>query len=266
MKKWRLIVLLLILALSFAFPGSAKITVFPLTIIMEVPPGRSSSGFFVVVNDGTVPEEVTISVADWSLETNGNIQFLNPGTLSRSLAKYIQYAPVSFKLAPGEKQKVDFTFTIPEGESGDHWALFFVEGSEVTPIASTTGEVQSTVGAKVRYGIKIFQRDPGAVRNGRISGMEFLEQAPLKLKVVFENTGTAVLRDVTGWVEIRDEQGETVRRIEIERFTVLPGAKRELEVIDPKAERLPAGSYVALAVIDFGGDFLVAGELPFKID
>jgi len=245
-------------------PGAADIAVGPLTLVIDVAPGEVGSGYFRVVNDGEAPEEVTVSLGDWFLDPRGNTQFAAPGSLERSLAPWLEVTPVTFKLEPGQAQRVDFTIAVPSGVSGDHWALLFVEGSEVIPIAETTGELQTRVGAKVRYGVKLIQRDPGAAKAGRITAMELLSTEPLKIRVAFANTGDAILWNVTGRMEIRDDTGATVRTLEIEEFTVLPGGEREL-VLEDGGERLAAGDYIALAIIDFGGDYLVGHQIQFKI-
>jgi hypothetical protein len=146
----------------------------------------------------------------------------------------------------------------------DHPSSFFAEGSGVTPVAETTGELQTSINVKVRYGIKVFQHDPSATKRGQITGMELLGTRPLKIKVAFANTGDGVLWQVSGRVEIRDDTGATVRTLEIEEFTVLPGGEREL-VLEDEGARLAAGDYIALAIIDFGGDYLVGHQLQFKI-
>jgi P pilus assembly chaperone PapD len=256
--------LLVLFVALLACSASASIGVGPLTLIIEAGPGGSSSGYFKVINDGQNPEDITISLADWSLGLDGGIQFAEPGTVERSLANWISYSPATFRLEPGQIQRVDFTITVPSEKSGDHWTLFFVEGSEVTPVAQTTGALTTSVGVKVRYGVKLFQRDPEATRIGQITGMELLATDPLKLKVVFASNGDGVLWRVTGRVEIRNSTGAAVRTLEIEEFTVLPGGEREL-VLEDKGGRLAAGDYIALAIIDFGGDYLVGHQLQFKI-
>jgi len=262
--KMRRYLLAALLAALLVFSASASIGVGPLTLIIGAGPGEEGSGYFKVVNDGDNPEDVTVTLADWSLGPDGGIQFAEPGTQERSLAAWVDYSPATFRLEPGQVQRVDFTINIPPEASGDHWALFFVEGSTVTPVAETTGALTTSVGVKVRYGVKLFQRDPGATRAGRITGMELLGTDPLKIKVIFANSGDGVLFRVTGRVEIRDDTGATVRTLEIEEFTVLPGGEREL-VLEDSGERLAAGDYIALAIIDFGGDYLVGHQLQFKI-
>jgi hypothetical protein len=68
-------------------------------------------------------------------------------------------------------------------------------------------------------------------------------------------------------VEVRNERGETVKSLEVPSFTVLREAERRVEVGEPEgSEPLPPGFYVALAVLDFGAEFLVAAELPFEVE
>ncbi|OGF55781.1 MAG: hypothetical protein A2Z21_03865 [Candidatus Fraserbacteria bacterium RBG_16_55_9] len=244
-----------------------KFVAFPLTIVLKMGSDETQTGVFFVVNSGDDPEEITVTLADWQLELDGSIRFLDAGSLTRSLAPTTEFSPVSFRLAPQQRQQVNFTVRIPPGgQPGDRWAIFLVEGSDVEPVSGTTGEVQTQVGVRVRYGVKVFQSDPVAIKNGRITSLQLLSARPLDLVVTFLNTGTAALRDVTGRVEIRDERGETVRTLAMEEFTVLPDAEREVEVKGAEGDSLATGHYVALVIMDFGGDFLVAAELPFQVE
>ena len=67
-------------------------------------------------------------------------------------------------------------------------------------------------------------------------------------------------------VTLRAPGGETVATIPIAAFSILPGKSRILFCELPKAgeSNLKAGrKYSALAVIDYGGADLVAGEYEF---
>jgi len=266
LRFFRPIIFGLILVSLMTATSQANITVFPLTIVSSVLDG-TGSGFFLVRNNGDATDEVTINLADWQLDEAGNIKFLESGSTERSLSPFVQYAPVNFTLEPNEVQRVDFTYAQPNSGSGDQWFLFLVDSNEVTPIAETTGEVNTNIGVRVGFGVKVFVTDPQAFSDGRVTGMR-LDSAidPLSLIVRFSNTGNAVLRDVVGTVEVRDVFGATVRTMDVSPFTVLPGGVREVRVQELEdSDPLAAGDYVALAIIDFGGDVLVAGELPFNV-
>jgi hypothetical protein len=52
-------------------------------------------------------------------------------------------------------------------------------------------------------------------------------------------------------------------QIPIAEFPTLPGAVRRLEVDVPPT--IPAGNYIALALIDFGGAEIAAGQLELTL-
>lgn len=265
-KIFRAVILSVLLIGLMAANSEANITVFPLTIVSNAVDG-AGSGFFLVRNNGDTTDEVTVNLADWLLDESGNIKFLESGSTDRSLAPLVQYSPVSFTLEPEEVQRVDFTYAMPASDLGDHWFLFLVDSNEVTPIAETTGEVNTNIGVRVGFGVKVYVTDPNAMADGRVTGMRLDASNPLSIIVRFANSGTAVLRDVVGAVEVRDVFGATVRTLNMAPFTVLPDGVREVKVSGAEDDKpLPKGDYVALAIIDFGGDVLVAGELPFTID
>ncbi len=251
----------LVLSACVSLAACADIVVSPLTIEVAASPAQTGSGTFQVRNAGTGQEQVTVSLSGYSLGPDGALEIRQD---HRSLAPLLEFSPVTFSLEPEEKVLVTFRFTAP-AESGDHWAIFFVEGSAVTPVAETSGQVQTTVGIKVRYGVKVIQRDPAAIQSGAIDSMELVRADPPQLLIRFQNTGTSVLRKATGRIEVHGVSGALLAEVALEEFTTLPGGTRELTV-DIGAEDLPRpGDYQALCIIDFGGAYLVAGELQFSL-
>ena len=80
----------------------------------------------------------------------------------------------------------------------------------------------------------------------------------------FANTGNAHIT-TKGTIEIRDVFGETVRSFAVDPFPTLPGEERSLVIDDPSTEPLPEGTYYAIALLDFGGEYLIQGGLPFEV-
>jgi hypothetical protein len=250
---------LAVLALGASVGG--EIVVGPLTIELPVAPAQTASGAFHVRNSGEKAEEVRVSAFGYSLYPDGGLNLEAP---ARSLAPLLEIFPAQFALAPGESTTVTLRFQAPE-EPGDHWAILFVEGSEATPVVETSGEISAAVQVKVRYGVKLIQRDPSAARAGEITDMTVVSNDPIRVLVRFANTGGSVLRKATGRVEVRGVTGEVLVTVDLPEFTVLPGAWRDL-TIDLPVEDLPRpGDYLALCLIDFGGDYLVAGELELSL-
>ncbi|MFQ5795518.1 MAG: molecular chaperone [Candidatus Bipolaricaulia bacterium] len=240
-----------------AYPIRVSNMVFELSLA----PGESGTFSFEVLNNETRTTRITVYLVDWRIHPDGSQVFLDPGILPRSNTAWIVVSPSEFGLNPGETQEVRFTISVPENvEGGTYWGMIFVEGS---PIVTESGGI--SILTVQRFGIKVYETTPEAtLRDGRVTGMSLISLDPLKVKVAFENTGNASLRP-EGRVEVMNEQGELVKRLEIGAFSVLPGANREVEVVDEGGKRLGPGRYVVLGIIDFGGENLVAGRLLFQI-
>ena len=78
------------------------------------------------------------------------------------------------------------------------------------------------------------------------------------------NTGNSISK-CTGYVEFRDIDGLPVKKVELDDIPkIYPAEKRQFQV--PIPNNLETGEYSALAVIDFGGSQLVAGEILFEFE
>ncbi len=260
------------LLLFFPLLAFAHIGVTPLSCDIEVLPGQKSSVYsFEVIYEEESPEDnpvkMSVFLADWDQDIDGNLKIAPAGTLPRSFASRIDFSPSDFLLNPGQGQKVNFTVNLPPEEKGPHWAMFLVRSDKyVTSEVDIEEKKKLVVKASVFYGVKLRQIDPStARREGKVVRAEVIsseESDPfLKVVAVFENTGTTFLK-VGGRIEFRDEKGETVDTIQVQNFSVLPGAKRKIESNCKK--ELPLGEYIALVILDFGGDYLVAGQVNFK--
>lgn len=245
-----------------------------LGIDVRVAPGKSATGSFLVINNSEEPAHVRVRIEDFERTPDGGVRLLPPGTHPNSLADFLSVFPQEFTLAGGrgQAQEVVFTVSLPEDETGPHWSMLLVQ--EVEPPegqadgSSDEDGMSAQARLRVNFGVQIRQVDPtNAVNDGKITDMAVLlpepeEKQPLRVLTEYVNTGTLFQRP-RGEVRIIDARGEIVRRVEILPFWVLPGEVRRLEI--PVEEALPSGAYAALTVLDFGGDFLVAGQAQFTL-
>ncbi len=181
-------------------------------------------------------------------------------TVSRSCGDWIAVSPQTFRIAPGDKQTVNFRVNVPGDASGMYWAMIFVQGAP-----RPQQRAGATVLAVERFGVKIYQTVPGTeVRTGRIEGVRKTGSEPLAFDVTFSNTGNVQLTP-QGTISIISQSGNTVRTIPIEQFPVLPGKTRTLTVADSTDTPLASGIYRALVTIDYGGDTIAGGTRDFRI-
>jgi hypothetical protein len=257
---------LLLAFVVLALEAGASITVAPLSIKVPIAAGEMGTVVFLVRNVGKTTAEVHITLHDWRRTPEGKLQVLPPGTLEGSCAPWITYSPTALKLAPGEKAEVTVNIRVPEGVFGDRWALFLVaeyppESEGETAPAEATGRTR----VMVAYAVKLLRQDPEhASPAGEIRSVELLNTNPLRLRIVYTNTGNTHTVN-RGTVEVRDIFGETVRSFPIGEFPTLPGEERIIVVEDPTEEPLPEGIYYAFATIDFGGEYLVQGGIMVQV-
>ena len=253
----------LVLTCFFATAGPA-LRISGMEFHLEVPAGEKGTATFRVMNDGTETIRILVSIADWNRNLKGENQFFEEetekGSIARSCADWLTVSPPQLDIKPGQIREINVYVAVPPEIEGTYWAIVFVEGSPSPAVAKGT-----QVSVIPRFGVKIYETPPGTARkSGKVSQMKLIETNPLKMEMIFQNTGNVDLK-AEGRLEIRDVTGSTIREILIEKFPILPGAKRLLEIEDKEKPPLSTGSYQTLGIIDYGDENLVAGQLIFEI-
>jgi len=241
-------------------PAQASITVKPMNIYFNTNPGETTTKAIRVENGGTQPTEVTVRLIDWWRTPEGGLQFSAPGSRERSCAEWLIYSPDNLQIPPGESRDITVEISVPENVESDYWASFLVQES-----SAIGEEEQVTTRISVNYVAKIFYQSPDTQdKSAEISNIKMIGKDPLAFELELKNPSSSYLR-ITGKLEVRDLQGETVKSIEVDEFGLLPGAKRILTLKPSETSSLDPGQYYAIAVIDFGADHLVQGGLPIEI-
>ena len=258
-----LLILAIISGLFYAQTAQARLSVAPLSMKLDASSGENASANITVSNTGEEQIDVNIQIVDWWRTPEGNLQFMMPGARDRSCANWLIYSPSSLSIGPGERESVSIELEVPPEVSGDHWAMLLV--TEKPKPVDEDGESVSTR-VTVNYAIKILQKDPNNNwKNASITNIELIDVNPVKLAVNYKNTGPAHLRS-SGRIEIRDLQGETIWKHEIDQFPTLPGEERLINIESPEdGESLKPGTYYAIILMDFGGDHLIQGGLPIEV-
>jgi P pilus assembly chaperone PapD len=251
--------------LSLVWLSASALLISQIEFDLALPRGAVDTLTFSVLNNETDPLEIQISLADWDRDITGENRFYPPGTLPRSAAPWLSVSPLRFDLEPNKQQEVRFSIKVPSDIAGTYWAAIMVEAAPKQTQPQPPG---TTVIVRRRFAVKVLETPPGTgTKDGRIALIDVRGLNPPNYLVEFENRGTIHAPRVTGRIELRDEKGTLLEKLDLESFPILPGAKRLLKVTSArkKGDLLPPGKYLVVAVLDYGGETLAGGQFVLRI-
>jgi P pilus assembly chaperone PapD len=254
--------------------ATAQLLVDPLEVTLITAGSDRIAASFSLTNTTDAPVQATISRSDWDRTENGDNRFLPAGSTGKSCGQMLSVSPLSVRIEPHGSRVVRLAVQSNAALTAECWDIVFIE--EVPQRAPTKGNSLQYI---FRTGVKVYVAPPSLSRDGAIENMEIVD-APAKLApnaaqnasalsaaakrqvaVRFHNTGAMHLM-AKGHLEFRRLDNSLARQVPIEEFPTLPGATRRV-LIDIPAD-LVAGDYVVLALIDFGGAELVAGQIDYQ--
>jgi P pilus assembly chaperone PapD len=253
---------LVILLLSSAITSSANASfgIMPMEVQQKMAAGETRlTDEIEVYNGSDQPLHITGSVKDWKLTPGGEYEYSEAGTDPLSCAKWIQLSPATFNVLPKKSVRVRYTITAPQTVFEERHAMIFFLSR---PLPSKTSDGMGVMIA-TRMGCKVFVSPAqAATRASRIADMDFQDAALPRVKVLVQNTASAMFR-AKGTLQVRGEDGTVVAQASSNSAQVLPGATRELWF--EFSAQLQPGNYVLKAVIDYGARQLIGGELKAKV-
>ena len=261
---WSTLFFLVVLVSLWSVPQSPvyaalDMGVTPSKFDLELGPGETSTQLVRVSNAGTERTHFRAYVMDWHLSQRGEFIAIPAGTGQRSASSWIVVSPAEFDLGPGEVQEVRVGIKVPQGVAGSYRSVVFFE--------SAPAQVSRVFGVSIasRLGVMIYITIRGtAVKQGGIVDLAAEYEAgkgTIAGQIGFENTGNVHLT-LKPTVELRDGEGRRVARTELPSAVSLPDSY--LEIPFTWETKLPAGEYIMLVVIDYGGNSKVAGQIVFE--
>ena len=236
----------------------------PTDLELAPEPGRTATGTLLVLNHSAQRVRFRVQVQDIFLRPGGEMDVLPPRSMAWSVAAAARVAPSEFELDGGTAMRVRVSVTLPADARGGRYGAVVVWPTPVLQTGGARGTV-SIVIPKLAARLLVPVRGTEVAR-GAITGMLVAPRGGgrgLEAKIVFRNTGNVHLR-AAGELSILTAEGRPVARLPIARALVLPGTVREFRIASV-GPALEPGAYVARAVIDYGGDALVSGELTFTV-
>jgi hypothetical protein len=182
------------------------------------------------------------------------------------------FFPTAFRVESGGDQTVRVAVEKDPGLTKECWDIIFVEAVSTKGLPKNSG-----LQYVVRTGVKVYIQPVGLKRDASIVRMAIESPSsrvapapevsllrPVKQQIVirFRNDGEAHFF-AKGQIEIRRLDNSVAVQIPIPEFPMLSGAVRRL-VLDVPPTLLP-GTYIALALIEFGGAEIAAGQLELNV-
>jgi P pilus assembly chaperone PapD len=249
--------------------ASAQLLVDPLEVTLTTANQNRVSGSFSVSNTTDVPVQATITRQDWDRVESGDNRFLPAGTSGNSCGAMLTASPLSIRVEAHTSRTIRIATQNAAGLAKECWDIFFVE--EIPRRSTTSGNSLQYI---FRTGVKVYVAPPNLARDAAVEDMA-VEEVPQtatavtnestpkkrQIAISFHNTGGMHLL-AKGHLEFRRLDNSLAMQVPVPEFATLPGAIRKLNIDVPSG--LAAGDYVVLALIDFGGADLVAGQIDYQ--
>lgn len=211
--KFQHLILLSFLLVSFHAKSSVEV-MGSLKQSQKTQPGAIVKGEIRIQNNDATDQEVRVYQTDLLYNLKEQVYYDTPVTHARSNAKWIDYSPKSVILKAKETRNIEYTITIPSGDSikGTYWSVIMVEG--VSPIDPTqTGDLN--IRTVTRYAVQIVSE----IENRGIGSLKFMEPTLIKgegnslfLAVDILNDGEHYIAPEIS-MELFDEAGNSVKTI-----------------------------------------------------
>ncbi|MEL7130336.1 MAG: hypothetical protein AAGK23_12385 [Pseudomonadota bacterium] len=223
-----------------ALPAAAfGIGLQPTTVEIAVDPGDRNRQIINIANVHTEKTiSLTLGLADWELDENGQIRLAPPGEDTSSAADWARFSPAFLTLKPGEAEQVIVDMSTPTrlGRSGDF--RFALLASTVLP-EERSG--QSGVWKKYQIATLFYLTTGPANSDPVIRGSEVRtnEDGTRSLSLDITNDGNAHAR-LQGVVEITN--GGQTETIDVANLVVLHEARRDY--VTPLPAETPADAKI----------------------
>ncbi len=215
-------------------------------------PGESYEGTIELRNDSESPCEVRIYQTDYSFLATGETFYLEPGTSTRSNARWLSVGP-HWLTVPGQgKASIHYAVSVPDDSTlaGSYWSIIMIEPTAPTTqtVSENQGRGQIGVTTLVRYGIQIVT-DVGTkgTREITFQDSKLVERGDFRvLEIDVENSGNTWMSPFFS-IELYDDSGTHRHHFESQRQRIYPGCSVRHSI---DLTEVPCGNYKALAVVD----------------
>ncbi|MDK2923576.1 MAG: hypothetical protein PWQ90_1017 [Pseudothermotoga sp.] len=265
MRKMTIALVLSMCMMIFSF----GIRVDPILISKVVGQGeKTSASIFIENADEFETVNFEVSIMDVVQNREGGYVVAPAGSTDYSAAEWIKVTPTKFSVQPKRSVKVDIEINVPRGVTGGRYAAVVLK--IVTKKEELTGMEEATgFGVLLDYQIASFiELNIDSLRKRRElhvvgSSLRKISEIPSLAevqKIIGPNANVFAVSVLNkgnvhvqayGELTIKTEDGRTLAKFPMGSGNILPGAEVELRSITNR--QFPAGTYIARAVVNYGG-------------
>jgi hypothetical protein len=244
--------LLLLLASAVTLPARAElgIALAPMRIEIQISAGGQYSESFRLSNESAEPVRVRGELLDWYLDDSMTPQFADRYEQEKdfSCRDWLQINPREMDLVANGTFRVRYTLRVPaetpEGEY--HCGAGFVTMPPIHPSQPAMGMFIAVRAVAAFY---VVVGNPSSEPSFKDLSLRTASDGAWEAVAWFENQGLRHYR-IQGFVEVLDERGQIVERVEYPSVPVLPKRVQTLP-LRLKAS-LPPGAYQVRSQADVG--------------
>jgi P pilus assembly chaperone PapD len=227
----------------------AQIAIDRESVMLNPAQSISRSADFVVQNDGATVLQATVALADWDVDARGASRWQAPGRVAGSCGHRVSVSPRVLQLAPGARQTVHVAVSGTARFDAECWSAAVVTSASPDAAEQSASHVAS---------VPVYVAPSAVVSNGDVRNMLVVGDS---LEILYANVGN-VRHDIVGQVQVRTTADSVLLTLPIPGTTVLAGTSRRFRVARPV---LRPGSYLLVAIVDFGGSELTAAQAALEI-
>jgi len=264
MKKLSILPLLFLYFLGFG----QNFEVSPLKLYFTAEPGESQTKYIKVKNHNNKLETFILKLSDYSLDSKGQGEYLDMGSMKNSVADWLSYSPSFFELQPNEEKEVAITMQQPTDDYGSRWGVIFVSTALEQTSYSADKSVSAGMNISARIIINVYQT-PGTNKNYKatISNLSEITQQKdtLRTFTALINNLSDIITECNVYLIATNVETAEETHFNEEKFSMYPKSSRKIELYMNK--QLPKGTYSLAAILDYGSRTNLEGtQLIIKVE
>jgi hypothetical protein len=166
--------------------------------------------------------------------------------------------PLEGVLAPFDEVQVRVSILVPTGARGTYWS-----GLRIARNPDGEAIPAQEIAIAGEFFIKLYITVPSGEIDADVAGLEVGGLQPLWVVVLLHNSGSVRLSGVSGVLSVKDASGAELSA-PLPIVDILPGHSIDIRIDTEWRITLP-GIYLVRAVVDFGAEYLVAGQVVVRV-